>query len=552
MANWTQRIPGTDRVRAIALGFLVALVTGPIFGKGLVAQEDAAILFRYSENVANGFGIVYNPGGEKVDGATDLPFMWVLAFFNQLGVSTTVAAVAVSAISTGVVAALIYLAWCKWSGLGGFWALLPVAFLMAGPVWAYGMAGFGTLFFAASCAALAFAAEMASDRASTRRLLILGALATVCGLARPEGFLLAGAVIAFLSLRLRSWRFLLVPLAVIIPAGMMWVAWRWSYFGYPLPNPFYKKGGGRLYIDGLRASVSNVVRLTYIFMLPVLASLVVRQVRSRAVTICLVVFTWTSIWVLLSNEMNFVGRFQFGIVPVIAIMSAPLIPALRKSVVEASWTWLPNEKAVSIAVLVTLLLLLGWTLRQEAKPSLGRLVTAQANLNFGIHENLSAALAVSGQPGKVAVSEAGYVAWKSGWVTTDLWGLNDKQIAHEGFLSEQQLLELRPEVVFTHLCYDNGPKFSAIGEAPCIQGWSEMTDPLVCFVSSQKYRTAGYWVDSRNHAWAVFVDSQSKRAKSLTQAISAIDAGADPIQGERRINVAGKVPIPQPPSCAKV
>ncbi len=250
--------------------------------------------------------------------------------------------------------------------------------------------------------------------------------------------------------------------------------------------------------------------------------------------------------------MNFVGRFQFGIVPVIAIMSAPLIPALRKSVVEASSSWLPNGKIVGVAVLVTLLLLLGWTLRQEAKPSLGRLVADQANLNFGIHENLSAALAASGQPGKVAVSEAGYVAWKSGWATTDLWGLNDKRIAHEGFLSEQQLAELRPEVVFTHLCYDNGPKFSVAGEAPCIQGWSEMTDPLLCFVGSQKYTTAGYWVDSRNHAWAVFVDSRSKRAKSLAQTISAIDAGADPIRGEKRINVAGKVPIPQPTSCATI
>jgi hypothetical protein len=179
-------------------------------------------------------------------------------------------------------------------------------------------------------------------------------------------------------------------------------------------------------------------------MLPVLASLVVRQVRSRAVTICLVVFTWTVIWILLSNEMNFVGRFQFGIVPVIAIMSAPLIPALQKSVVEASSSWLPNGKILGVALLVALLLLLGWTLRQEAKPSLGRLVADQANLNFGIHENLSASLAASGQPGKVAVSEAGYVAWKSGWATTDLWGLNDKQIAHEGFLSEQQLAELRP------------------------------------------------------------------------------------------------------------
>jgi ADP-heptose:LPS heptosyltransferase len=26
--------------------------------------------------------------------------------------------------------------------------------------------------------------------------------------------------------------------------------WRWQYFGYPLPNPFYKKGGGTLHLAG--------------------------------------------------------------------------------------------------------------------------------------------------------------------------------------------------------------------------------------------------------------------------------------------------------------
>ena len=56
--------------------------------------EDAAMLFKYAENLAHGFGITWNPGQAPglTDGATDLGFVLALAPLTYFGLSTVVAA----------------------------------------------------------------------------------------------------------------------------------------------------------------------------------------------------------------------------------------------------------------------------------------------------------------------------------------------------------------------------------------------------------------------------------------------------------------------------
>ena len=66
--------------------------------------------------------------------------------------------------------------------------------------------------------------------------------------------------------------------------GAVYFFWRWSYFGYPLPNPFYVKGGGSLYPSSLLESIRNVSRLSGPF-LPILlfAWRVAMFVKSNAI-----------------------------------------------------------------------------------------------------------------------------------------------------------------------------------------------------------------------------------------------------------------------------
>jgi hypothetical protein len=51
----------------------------------LPPNEDAAILMRYSEHLAEGHGIVWNVGDRPVEGATDFLFMVLLAALARAG-----------------------------------------------------------------------------------------------------------------------------------------------------------------------------------------------------------------------------------------------------------------------------------------------------------------------------------------------------------------------------------------------------------------------------------------------------------------------------------
>src|SRR5512140_783377 len=49
--------------------------------------EDAAMLMRYADHLAHGYGIVWNIGQHPVDGATDFLFMAVSAALIRLGMA---------------------------------------------------------------------------------------------------------------------------------------------------------------------------------------------------------------------------------------------------------------------------------------------------------------------------------------------------------------------------------------------------------------------------------------------------------------------------------
>jgi hypothetical protein len=47
--------------------------------------DDTYITFRYARNLANGYGLVWNPGGEATQGYTNQLLVWLLAAGSRLG-----------------------------------------------------------------------------------------------------------------------------------------------------------------------------------------------------------------------------------------------------------------------------------------------------------------------------------------------------------------------------------------------------------------------------------------------------------------------------------
>src|SRR5262245_50548908 len=49
-----------------------------------VGVDDANIYFRYAKNLGSGLGLVWNPGGERVEGFTSTPWLLVCALVFRL------------------------------------------------------------------------------------------------------------------------------------------------------------------------------------------------------------------------------------------------------------------------------------------------------------------------------------------------------------------------------------------------------------------------------------------------------------------------------------
>lgn len=119
------------------------------------------------------------------------------------------------------------------------------------------------------CALVAWLLALGLVEAETRLArpaLAFAASALLLGLARPEGVFLGGFMLmsVLAARRCEDARSILKPyLALFLTVGLAYFLWHWTYFDYPLPNPFYAKGAGMLHWHSFRTSWRDLWRLTF-------------------------------------------------------------------------------------------------------------------------------------------------------------------------------------------------------------------------------------------------------------------------------------------------
>jgi hypothetical protein len=216
--------------------------------------EDAAMLFKYAENLAHGYGITWNAGQDPglTDGATDLGFVLAIAPLVALGLPAVSGALLINLAAVFGIGALFgalnHRLWHQ-----PLW--LPIAlaaFVASGPTSLYVLSGYsppvlGFLLLAAFALAVAGAVAR-TDRQSLLFIAAAGAAAGVTGWWRPEGFafgllaVLSGLLITMHAIRrpLSTVTALLTPYLLLLLA---WVIFRITYFGQLLPTSAVMKGG---------------------------------------------------------------------------------------------------------------------------------------------------------------------------------------------------------------------------------------------------------------------------------------------------------------------
>lgn len=219
--------------------------------------DDAFISFRYARNLADGYGLVFNPGFERVEGYTNLLWVLILAGLDRaLGWAPHTTANGLS-IGAGVILWALVVAFCWRRGPAGasrWLAVVPALWLAVNrsfAVWC--TSGLETKFFELLivAATLLSLRHMERERSSWWGAVIL---LTLAALTRPDGLLLAGSL--FAARAAYEWGHGYFRLGATARAVALFVAavavhflWRFSYYGDWLPNTYYVKLGGRSWWD---------------------------------------------------------------------------------------------------------------------------------------------------------------------------------------------------------------------------------------------------------------------------------------------------------------
>lgn len=501
--------------------------------------EDAAMIMRYAQHLAGGHGIVWNIGEAPVDGATDFLFMAASAALIKLGFTVGQAVRGIGFVSHLLTVLIIY--WTNRRIHNGniTFSFLSGLYLAAGSGLSYVSAYFGTPFFALA-AASTWTLGLLLMREQNPRWWLSFAFALsglVTGLIRPEGVILASlmllAVIIMRGLK-NSISIIVIFGAIFLFLGGAYFLWRWDYFGYPLPNPFYKKGEGGWSWNTFEISMLNTLRLS----LPVAFAFILgfrsKETMKTTLVYLIPILGFAAAFGLVSNEMNFGARFQYATVP-LALMS--WIPLVRGFKIEALSQVSVRERSVYIVALIGLsagLVYYSWfqtcfmALHQQRCDAPyerdGRLEMARMLADF------------RGKGYVMAVTEAGLLPYYSGWDAVDTWGLNDQHIAHNG-LTMEYLDKYKPHIIMFHDYYSPlvPPRLT---EANLAQRWFSMTILMKTYAEQNGYVLAAVFGDSPYDTHYYYVRTDFEDSERLIERISTFRNYYYPTTGKRSINYA--------------
>jgi 4-amino-4-deoxy-L-arabinose transferase-like glycosyltransferase len=197
---------------------------------GPLTVDDAYITFRYARHLADGVGLVYNPG-ELVLGTTTPLYTLLMAFVARVGFDLPHAATLVNALCDAATVYVLFLTGRRLAGPGA--GLLAAALFALTPMSiAFASAGMETSLF---CMLLVIGCWLAIAGRTTLAALALG----IATLTRPEALILGGLLVILTTLQRR--RPALAEAAVYAAPIVPWVLIAIWYFGSPLPQSMAAK-----------------------------------------------------------------------------------------------------------------------------------------------------------------------------------------------------------------------------------------------------------------------------------------------------------------------
>ena len=409
---------------------------------GYDVVDDAYISFRYALNAARGHGLTFNVGERRVEGYTN--FLWTVMLIPVFWLGLPVHTASIVLGILWAVGCLILLNRSAAHALGALWIGPLAALLLAADgsfaLWSVGGLESCLFAFLVLAGGLAYMGEMKEPE----RVPLSGAWFALAAMTRPEGLLVYGltglhqVITRSVGLRKLATRQDWLRLALFALLWAPWFAFRWRYYGFPLPNTFYAKVTLGDSADQRARGLDYVatfirIHLGYIPLAVALLPLLRRRWSMWASYLALIVFAYGAYIAYVGGDWS-VGRFFVPLMPLFYTLLAGglivagewLVGAVRRW--RALPRWLERGAAAAIVVALCAGIWVQSSLKGEKALFLDRFdahLAGRARTAMGkwLGENMS-------PDTYIAVDAAGQMPFYSDLRALDLYGLNDLTIAH--------------------------------------------------------------------------------------------------------------------------
>lgn len=392
-----------------------------------VLMDDAFISFRYAVNLSHGLGLVFNPA-ERVEGYTNFLWTVLLAICDWFGISVVLSSKILAMLSAIGTLLLLYLLGERVLA-GHSQGLLPVAapvvlFAAMGSQARYVVSGMETLLFT-FLLTLSIYMYLYHDAA-----FLSGIVFALLSMTRPEGLL-------YFTLALGCW--IVAPQVfhskriILFIAGFLllyggYFLWRYSYYGYLLPNTFYAKAGGFHWPRIERGwkiffQVISWWSLQPILLASVFALLPLRKGRPWLFFFSMVLATFLYFVFVGGDFIVWFGpRFLIPVLPVLLLMCAEGINRISHI------RFIPGQgrKIVQLMLFIWLFinaLWFSWPTRFFNKDAFSVQMRGWAEMGRWIAANTPS-------DATIATDAAGLIPFYSKRYSIDMFGLTDLHIAH--------------------------------------------------------------------------------------------------------------------------
>lgn len=208
-------------------------------------SDDAYISYRYAKSFAEGRGLVYN-SGERVEGYSNFLYVLLMSLGHLILGGKSVYSVSITLNILFI--AMAFFVFYKYiqRQLGDTMAVTGIFLLACCPsVWIWVGAGTETVLVLLIQIGIWIKVQKIADDQKSNDLIILNILIVLSVLARADGFILPIIAIVYLLLKRRIRAALYVSTA-LVAVVTTYFTWRYSYYGYFLPNTYYVKVSGPL------------------------------------------------------------------------------------------------------------------------------------------------------------------------------------------------------------------------------------------------------------------------------------------------------------------